>query len=423
MGKSALIGFLKKVSNKIAAYTKYVHFIVYGSVWALFVLLFSLGDFPIYVPLALGAVVNILIGGLFWFFPDLLVKRKSKEGKNWNPLLSIINVGLLQYVVLPCWSIFFFVVISSSFFGSSKENADRPSLVSNSSEIMQQGKSFEKPLAWGAERSFEKIRFERLRAEAKNGDPEAQTDLGMAYSKGEGTSKDLEEAFRCFKLAADQGYARAQYNVGYDYSCGKGTPQDYQEARKWYKLAAEQGYAKAQFSIGVMYANGKGMSQDHEEALEWYKLAAEQGYASAQYNIGNMYSKGEGVPRDYQEALKWFKIAAEQGNVSAQFNLAQIYYNGEGGVPHNYKESFKLYAVAAEQGHANAQYGLGRSYLLAHGTEFDFDLGLMYCKLAFDRGSDSPVKDVIEDFEKDMKPRHIRKIQRMAKSWRISHGK
>jgi len=422
MGKSALIGFLKKVSNKIAAYTKYVHFLVYGSVWALFLLLFSLGDLPIYAPLALGAIVNILIGGLFWFLPDLLVKRKSKEGKNWNPLLSIINVGLLQYVVLPCWSIFFFVVIASSFFGSSKEDTDRPSLVSNISEVAQK-RPMQKPLAWGAESAFEKIRFERLRAEAKNGDPESQTDLGMAYSKGNGTSQDLEEAFRCFKLAAEQGYARAQYNVGYGYCCGKGVPQDYREALRWFKLAAEQGHADAPFSIGNMHANGEGMPQDHEEALKWYNLAAEQGYASAQYNIGNMYANGEGVPRDYQEALKWYQLAAEQGDVSAQFNLAQIYYNGEGGVPQDYKESFRLYAVAAEQGHANSQYGLGRSYLLAKGTEFNFDLGLMYCKLALDGESDSPVKEVLEDFEKKMKPRDIRKIQRMAKSWRIAHGK
>jgi hypothetical protein len=95
MVKAALIGFLRDMSNKIAAYTKYVHFVVYGSVWALFVLLFSLGDFPIYVPLVLGGIVNLLLSGLFWFLPALLVKSKSKEGKNWNPLLSVINVALL----------------------------------------------------------------------------------------------------------------------------------------------------------------------------------------------------------------------------------------------------------------------------------------------------------------------------------------
>jgi TPR repeat protein len=423
MLKSALIGFLRNISNKIAAYTKYVHILVYGSVWALFLLLFSLGDFSIYIPLVLGAVVNLLISGLFWFLPVLVVKRKGKAGKNWNPLLSIINVALLQYVVLPCWSIFLFVLIASSFFGSSKENTGRPSLVSNSSEIMQQQKALQKPLAWGAESAFEKIRFERLREEGKNGDPEIQTDLGMAYSKGNGTPQELEEALKWYKLAAEQGYARAQYNVGFYYSCGKGVAQDYQEALKWYKLAAEQGYVKAQFSIGNAYAGGKGMPQDYKEALKWYTLAAEQGDANAQYSIGLMYDNGKGMSQDYQEALKWYKLAAEQGHAWAQVNLAHIYVEGEDGVPQDHEGAFKLYALAAKQGDADAQFYLGRCYLWGQGTEFDFDLGMMFNKLAFDGGSTTCVKEILEYFEKDMKPRDIRKIQRMAKSWRISHGK
>jgi len=385
MVKAALIGFLKEISNKIAAYTKYVHFVVYGSVWALFVLLFSLGDFPIYVPLVLGGIVNLLIGGLFWFFPAFLVKHKSKVGKNWNPLLSVINLGLLQYVVLSCWSIFFFVVIASSFFGSSKDNADRPSLLIKSCEVTQQRKALQKPLAWGAESAFEKIRFERLRAAAEGGDAEAQTDFGLAYDRGEGTSQDYEESFMWFRFAADQGYARAQYNVGVAYDRGEGVSQDYKEALKWYRLAADQGYANAQFSIGIMYVNGKG------------------------------------VPQGFQETLKWYKLAADQGCASAQFNLAQIYYEEKGGVPQDYEAAFKLYALAAEQGDADAQCCLGRSYLKGHGTKFDFELGMMFNKLAFDNG-DPCAESVLKILEKNMKPRDIRKIQRMAKEWRRNHG-
>ena len=83
-------------------------------------------------------------------------------------------------------------------------------------------------------------------------------------------------------------------------------PQDYSEAFKWYRLAAEQGDASAQGILGYMYANGEGVPQDNAKAIEWYRLAADQDDAYAQGNLGYMYSSGLGVPQDYAEAVKWF---------------------------------------------------------------------------------------------------------------------
>src|SRR5215469_9394049 len=49
---------------------------------------------------------------------------------------------------------------------------------------------------------------------------------------------------------AKQGNAEAQCELGIMYANGKGVPQDYTEAIKWYRLAADQGYSTAQFSLG-----------------------------------------------------------------------------------------------------------------------------------------------------------------------------
>ena len=38
--------------------------------------------------------------------------------------------------------------------------------------------------------------------------------LGYCYENGAGVEKDLVEAVRCYKLAADQGDAVAQVNLG-----------------------------------------------------------------------------------------------------------------------------------------------------------------------------------------------------------------
>ena len=58
------------------------------------------------------------------------------------------------------------------------------------------------------------------------------------------------------------------------YDIGLGVTQDYSEAFKWYKLAAEQGFAMAQSNIGNMYYEGLGITQYYINAVEWYKLAA-----------------------------------------------------------------------------------------------------------------------------------------------------
>ena len=38
--------------------------------------------------------------------------------------------------------------------------------------------------------------------------------VGCCYKDGTGVEKDLVEAVRCYKLAADQGHAVAQINLG-----------------------------------------------------------------------------------------------------------------------------------------------------------------------------------------------------------------
>ena len=70
---------------------------------------------------------------------------------------------------------------------------------------------------------------------------------------------------------------------------GEGVPKDYKEAFKWYRLSAEQGYAEAQYNLGVLHYHGRGVLQDHEEAAKWWKLAAEQKLEIAQFNLEMMH--------------------------------------------------------------------------------------------------------------------------------------
>ncbi len=421
MLKSALVEFFRDILNKFADYTKYVHLGVYASVWTLFILLFSIWKVPILIPLTLGGIVNLLIGILFWFLPALLVKRKSDSGKNWKPLLSIINIGLIRYLMVPLWIISLLVfIISSSYKSDSlctmQISTEMPSLNHSKPFPQLRNEKTLKNLNKG------KTHFEELQVAAEKGNPKAQTDVGLAYNRGEGVTQDHQEAFKWYTLAAEQGYARAQYDIGVSYARGEGVEQDYQEALRWYTLAADQGYAKAQYNIAHLYVNGKGVTQDYQEALRWYTLAAEQGYSWAQYNIAHLYVNGEGITQDYQEALKWYTFAAEQGDPDAQYSLANLYYDGNNGVPQDYQEALKWYTLAADQGHAWSQYCLGRIYLCSHGTKFDFNKGLMWNKLALDQG----VEDagfIIKEYETIAKPGQIKAIAKMVREWKRAHGK
>ena len=94
--------------------------------------------------------------------------------------------------------------------------------------------------------------IEQIKAQAKQGNTEAQCDLGSIYYYGRGVPQDYTEAANWWRLAAEQGNAVAQYNLGQLYYFGTGVPQDDTEAAKWYRLAADQGHEAAQNSLDLL---------------------------------------------------------------------------------------------------------------------------------------------------------------------------
>ena len=125
-------------------------------------------------------------------------------------------------------------------------------------------------------------------------DNQAQIEQAVAaYDAGK-----YEQAFRLFQPIARQGNAQAQYNLGVMYEQGKGMAQNNKQALAWYQKAANQGHIKAQNNLGVMYSQGKGVVPNNQQAFVWYQKAANQGFAGAQYNLAMMYKDGLGVARN-----------------------------------------------------------------------------------------------------------------------------
>lgn len=96
---------------------------------------------------------------------------------------------------------------------------------------------------------------------------------------------NYNEAFSLFRIIAEQGNPKAQSNLGLMYRNGKGVNKDYSKAIYWFKRAAEQGDIRSQYALGIMYTYSRGVEHNLDEAIKWYKIAAKQGHLGAQREL------------------------------------------------------------------------------------------------------------------------------------------
>ena len=123
--------------------------------------------------------------------------------------------------------------------------------------------------------------------------------------------KDDAEAVRLYSHAAKQGDPDAQFNLGVMYEKGRGVPKDEAEAVRCWRRAAEQGHAEAQYNLAcINHANGNEVPKDAIEAVKWFRRAAEQNHPRAQFRLGRIYAEGFDVPRNPVLAHKWLNLAA-----------------------------------------------------------------------------------------------------------------
>lgn len=148
---------------------------------------------------------------------------------------------------------------------------------------------------------------------------------------------------------ADGGDSRAAYFIGRRYATGDGVTRDMGEAVRWFKRAAEDDLPEAQHWLGMMYAKGRGVDLDHARAAGWFELAAKQDLPEAQHALGTMLLKGQGVARDDAKAARWLLKAAELGLPRAQYNLGVLYEFGRG-VTLSLSQAKARYQQAADAG-------------------------------------------------------------------------
>ncbi|MBP3298466.1 MAG: sel1 repeat family protein [Muribaculaceae bacterium] len=152
------------------------------------------------------------------------------------------------------------------------------------------------------------------------GNTDGYYELGMSlYEQG-----DYKEALKQFGMSAKEGNHDAQYQIGLMFLEGKGVNANPADAAYWFRKAAQNGHAASQFEIGYCFANGVGVQPDERIAAEWFWRAAEQGDPDAAFYLARMYRDGKGMNANIEKARKYYEIAAKAGLPEATDELNQL---------------------------------------------------------------------------------------------------
>lgn len=120
-----------------------------------------------------------------------------------------------------------------------------------------------------AQKAVELLIYDR----ARNGDPEAQFDLGVTYDRGDGVPRDATQALKWYREAADRGLPESQYTLGAKYGIGRDLPMNKIESFRWIRYAANQGHSPSQWLTASFYFGSFGVHRDNVEAYKWALLA------------------------------------------------------------------------------------------------------------------------------------------------------
>lgn len=150
---------------------------------------------------------------------------------------------------------------------------------------------------------------------AKNGDPDAQFNLGQAYKLGRGVKQDLGLAADWYQRAAQQGHLQAADSLGHLYHYqGK-----VKEALPYLETSSARGEPRAQYLLATELFNGVHVAKDWVRSYALMTRASAAGLAPASRNLAEM---DKHIPLDQRQ--KGIVMAGEIERSTAQVRAAQV---------------------------------------------------------------------------------------------------
>lgn len=215
--------------------------------------------------------------------------------------------------------------------------------------------------------------FQWFSMAAARGNASSMNMIGVLYANGAfGDNNAFYEtlAVEWYRKAADAGYAVAMRNLGYKLRNGEGTQRDIREAYYWFRKAARAGDASSLFVLGVLHDphfdqyTAPDLIKDAHLAAHWYGKAHEAGVASATDNIGWMIFEGRVFPKDREKGFAWRMRAAEAGNAVAM-RAVGWYHEWGMGTEKDMDAAIRWYRKAHEAGEKSGTTNLQRLGVLS----------------------------------------------------------
>ena len=140
----------------------------------------------------------------------------------------------------------------------------------------------------------------------------------LGEGAGAAARGDRETAIKLLRPLADGGSGPAAVILGNIYAEGDGGPKDVDLAFKWYKIAATHGDLEGENRIGQMLYEGVDVPKDTSASISWYRAAADRGYAPSQFNLGLIYGDDHSGFTDYVQGYMWLSLATIPSNQAPQ---------------------------------------------------------------------------------------------------------
>ena len=249
-----------------------------------------------------------------------------------------------------------------------------------------------------------------LQVSAAAGDADAQLNLAIRYSTGDGLPKDEKRALDLFRQAARQGLIEAELGIGKIYMYGSGTLKNYQEGAMTILRLADKGHVEACFEAGSLYQQGLGVAKNISKAIQYYLRSAEQDYCRAQVSLALIYKDGIAVEKNPAEAENWLRRAAQLGDKQAIDILGQSALSA----------NLSRYSVndllgLANAGDADAQLELAMRYFKGNGVPINAESFMKWVLKSAEGGNTSAQVLAAQAFRKDGEA--VRRDSRVAAEW------
>tara|TARA_A100001015_G_scaffold320608_1_gene447613 strand:- start:5418 stop:6224 length:807 start_codon:yes stop_codon:yes gene_type:complete len=173
-----------------------------------------------------------------------------------------------------------------------------------------------------------------FKKQAENGNKEAISKLGRILADNSQLDNlDFLEELKWLKLASKNGCPEASFMLGNIYNTGHKindtTKSDFfpiinkKEAFKWFKISAEQGMAFGMINVASFLRLGTGVNQDLKEAFKWYNIAVLSYKKMVNYRFADVW-ENEVIP-GIQEHIREVKKTLKSTEIFGIVKLANEY--------------------------------------------------------------------------------------------------